>query len=184
MNTKWALSLSFLVGLGLLVSGCGSSASPMPADTQETTTVTVYFSRDGQEDCAAVAPLDRVVPASTDSATTTLEQLFAGPTESEMAEGYSSWFSAETASILLSLRIDGSTAYLNLKDIRPIIPGANSSCGSQMFFTQIETTLKNIVPVEKVLYAIEGDPVAFYEWIQIGCDPVLNNCDPAPFAAP
>lgn len=152
--------------------------------TQETMTVTVYFSQDGQEDCSAVEPIERVVPASTDTATAALNQLFAGPTEAERGKGYNSWFSDETASILLSLHLDGSKAYVNLKDIRPIIPGANSSCGSQMFFAQIEATLKNITPVDRVFYAIEGDPVAFYEWIQIGCDPALNNCDPAPFAAP
>jgi len=124
------------------------------------------------------------VSASSDVATAALNQLFAGPTEAEKAEGYQSWFSSETASILLSLRLDSGKAYLNMRDIRPSIPGANSSCGSQMFFAQIETTLKAVAPVEEVFYAIEGDPVTFYEWIQLGCDPVRNNCDPAPFAVP
>jgi spore germination protein GerM len=148
----------------------------------ETMTVTVYFSPDGQDDCAAVAPFERITPASEDIAGAALNQLFAGATEEERAQGYSSWFSGETASLLLSLRIDGNKAYLNLKDFRSIIPGANSSCGSQMFFAQIETTLKNAAPVESVFYAISGDPVAFYEWMQIGCDPELINCDAAPFA--
>lgn len=187
MNTKWGCLCAFVATIGLLSAGCGASATPVPTLTpapQETMTVTVFFSPDSQNDCAAVEPTERVVPASDNVATAALNALFAGPTEAERGQGYSSWFSAETTSILLSLRVIGSNAYVNLTDIRPIIPGASSSCGGQMFLAQVETTLKNAVAVERVFYAIEGDPVAFYEWIQLGCDPSLDNCDPTPFAVP
>lgn len=197
MHAKWAVILVYPAMFGLLASGCAATTptattmAPVPTETSpaasatpDVTTVTIYFSKDDQTDCSSVAPVERTVSAAADVPQAALNQLFAGPTEAEEAEGYSSWFSEETADILLSLRIENNTAYVNLQDIRPIIPGANSSCGSQAFFAQIETTLKNTAPVEQVFYAIEGDPEAFYEWMQLGCDPALNNCDPAPFATP
>ena len=33
----------------------------------------------------------------------------------------------------------------------------------------------------RVIYAIEGDPALFYEWMQLGCSEANDYCDRAPF---
>lgn len=195
MKTRHLIGSAAMIGLGLLSISCAVAATPIPVETSvpptpqptaapQTMTIILYFNWGDMSDCTATAPVERAVPLSADVAKTALEQLFSGPTEDERTAGHDSWFSAATADILISLRIDGDTAYLNLKDIRPIIPNAGTSCGSQMLLSQIEKTLQSNAPVVKVVYAIEGDPEAFYEWVQIGCDETINNCDPAPFANP
>jgi hypothetical protein len=46
----------------------------------------------------------------------------------------------------------------------------------------VRRTVQGVLPVERVLYAMEGDPAAFYEWLQVGCSAANDFCDPAPFA--
>ena len=110
-----------------------------------------------------------------------LNTLFAGPTEEEQAEGYTSMFSEETADILISARVQEGTAYVNLEDIRDIIPSANASCASQNFIASVEETIKHDRTITDVIFAINGDPETFYEWMQIGCTEETNFCDPTPF---
>jgi hypothetical protein len=53
---------------------------------------------------------------------------------------------------------------------------------AQIFFGQVENTLKQSPTVRKVFFAIEGDPSHFYDWIQIGeCPKELKNCDSSKF---
>jgi hypothetical protein len=47
--------------------------------------------------------------------------------------------------------------------------------------TVVETTLKQFPTVDKVIFAIDGKPVTFYEWMQIGCYEENNFCDETPF---
>jgi spore germination protein GerM len=108
-----------------------------------------------------------------------LEELFKGPTEEEKSQGYVSWFSDITKDILKSLKIENNTAYVNLEDIRQIIPNVSSSCGSAEFLAEVETTLKQFSGVDKVIIAINGKPSVFYEWI--GCAKENDFCDEAPF---
>ncbi len=160
----------------------------LASSSGETMTVTVYFGNDqlnpGQVDCGLVYPVTRTVPAMPSVAEVALAELFAGPTEAERQQGYTSWFSSETQSILKSLKIQDGTAYLNLADIRWVISGASTSCGSRAFLSQVEITLKAAVPVDRVIYAIEGDPAPFYEWMQFGCDENNDYCDKTPFVEP
>jgi hypothetical protein len=77
--------------------------------------------------------------------------------------------------------VQGNTAYVDLTDVRPLMPSANTSCGQQTFFAEVETTLRRVRPVERVIYAIEGDPAPFYEWMQLGCSAANDYCERAPF---
>ncbi|MGI5827433.1 MAG: GerMN domain-containing protein [Patescibacteria group bacterium] len=148
-------------------------------------TVVVYFnnSRRNQEptECGIVFGTERIVPGTEDTIKAALEQLFMGPTQSEKEQGYTSFFSDKTRGILQSVRVEGRTAYVDLKDIRNIIPNASTSCGSQEFLAQVGETIKHYRTVDKVIYAINGDPETFYEWIQLGCSEENNNCDSTPF---
>lgn len=131
--------------------------------------------------CQIVYGTHRSLSHQADMATTALHELFKGPTSQEKELGYSSVFYEKTADLLLNLTIKKQTAYLNLKDFRDALPHLPASCQSQEFFAEISETLKACCSVEKVLYALEGDPKTFYEWMQIGCHEENNRCDPSPF---
>lgn len=163
----------------------GLSANQPPEE--DTSSVIVYFNNSrragGNNDCEVVYGVERTVSSSDQNIYhTALEQLFRGPTNAEKAQGYSSFFSSKTGHILKSVKIVNSAAYVNLADIRSIIPNASSSCGSAQLLSQIEETLKHDRKVSKVIIAINGDPQTFYDWIQIGCSPENNNCDQTHFS--
>jgi spore germination protein GerM len=146
------------------------------------TEVVIYFNNErragkNSNDCHLVYGVERSVPKTSQIAKRTLQELFAGPTELEKKQGYTSFFSEQTKDILISVEISERIAYVDFKDIRNIIPNASSSCGSAQFFAEIEETLKQFRTIDSVMYAINGDPEPFYEWMQIGCTQDNNYCD-------
>ena len=155
---------------------------------QETMTVKVYFGNinlnPNMQDCSKVHLVERTIPKTLGVAKTALEELFKGPSEEEKAQGYVSWFSEETKDILKGVKIENSTAYVDLDDIRQIIPNVSTSCGSAEFLAEVETTLKQFPAVNKVIIAIDAKPSTFYEWIQIGCAKENDFCDETPFKTP
>jgi hypothetical protein len=132
-------------------------------------------------DCAAVFPVERSAPEGDDVIPAAARSLLAGPTAEERDSGYTSFFSSETAGALRSVRVQNGTAYVDLADIRPIIPNASTSCGSAAFLSEIYSTLTQFPEIDRVILAIEGDPEPIYEWLQIGCAEENDNCDRGPF---
>ncbi len=203
------LRLGATVSLALLLSACATTppgstttASPpstatsaptqTPGGTPSVTSpatsmvVTLYFGNSvlnpGAIDCAKVYAVHRTVPAAADVLTATMRELLAGPTMSETAQGFLSWFSPATADTLISATRSGTTSYVNLTDLRTIIPNASSSCGSAALLAQLGMTAQQAGMTPRVLYAIKGQPKTFWEWLQMGCDESNDTCDPAPFA--
>lgn len=174
-----------LFWLGSACTSSGVASGGAAAGPSSTITLTVHFGNTemnpGLLDCSQVYPVERVVPAAPDTAEAALLQLFAGPTENEMAEGYVSTFSTATRSILKSLKIEENTAYVNLVDVRPMLTSVSSSCGSSAFFAEVENTLRGVAPVTRVIFAIDGEPETFYEWVQLGCSAENDYCDSSPF---
>ncbi len=96
-----------------------------------------------------------------------LEALLAGPTPAEQAQGYGGWFSAATAGMLRSVRLDAGTAYVDLDAaLATTIPNASTSCGSGGLLAQLDQTVLQFPTVAHVRYSFEGDEAAFYEWLQ------------------
>ena len=93
-----------------------------------------------------------------------LQELFAGPTESEVTQGYVSPFSEATAGMVMGIRVEGRTAYVDVADVLPAML-ADGDCIREAFLTEVEATLKEVLPVEWVVYSIEGDPQAFCQWV-------------------
>ena len=155
---------------------------------EEVTAFSVYFHNAGlsanAESCDRVFPLVRTVPATRGVAQAALNSLFAGPTLTEQEQGYYSPFNDQTREILKNIRIVRQTAYVDLHDIRPILPGTSSSCGSAEFFAEVKATLTQFPLVKRIVFAIEGKPREFYEWIQAECDRSNDYCDSRPFALP
>lgn len=186
----WLIAAISGVALVWLVGACSPAVvapGEAAAEPSGTSVLTLYFGNTemnpGILDCSKVYPVERVVPSAPDTAEAALLQLFAGPTETELTEGYVSTFSAATRSILKSVQIRGVTAYVNLVDVRPILSSVSSSCGSSAFFAEVENTLRGVSPVTRVLYAIDGEPAVFYEWVQLGCSADNDYCDSSPFVA-
>lgn len=132
-------------------------------------------------DCDVVHPVSRQVPNATDVPFSALQKLFVGPSDIEINEGYTSFFSDKTANAIRTLTVQDGTAYVNLRDIRQIIPNASSSCGSASLLASIESTLFQFDHIDRVIIAIEGSTQTFYDWIQVGCSEENNNCDDGPF---
>ena len=142
-------------------------------------TYDVYFSKGG-EDCSRVYPLERELKEGEEPISTALINLFFGPREAEKEAGYSSFFSKDTDYILHSVKVRKGMAYVDIKDIRSIVPNASSSCGSAQLLAQIRETLQQFSEINDFRVAIDGDPAPFYEWLQIGCADDL--CAKVPFA--
>jgi spore germination protein GerM len=191
---KRFVCLYLLIVLTMFLFACGSSGRQETAEsvgTQggtevfEDTLVQIYFHNsrlDSGQSCDKVFPVTRQIEPNRNRAQAALEQLFKGPTQSEQSEGYSSFFSQQTAGILKGFKVVDTTAYINLSDMRAIIPNASTSCGRQGFLAEVETTLKDNLPdLEQIIYAINGDPRTFYDWMQVGCGEFNDNCNPQPF---
>lgn len=144
---------------------------------EEKPEVKIYFSNSNMsEECDETFPVIREVESK--NIENALNALFAGPTQKELDSGFSSWFFEETKDILNRVEIrEDNVVRLDIKDVRDVISGANSSCGSAQFFSSIENTLKEFNQNYKVIISINEDVEAFYEWMQIGCTQENNYCD-------
>lgn len=157
------------------------------AQKQETMTIKVYFgdSNDNPniEDCSKVKAVTRTIPKTKAVARAALNELFKGPTKEEKEAGLFSWFSEDSKHILKNITIKNGNAYINFdRWVQENLGGATSSCGGANFISEIETTLKQFPTVKQVFYAIEKDPLEFYEWMQYGeCPEELKNCDNSNF---
>jgi spore germination protein GerM len=130
------------------------------------------------EDCGKVFVVTRSVAKTKAVAKSALEELFKGVTDIEKTKKYESIFSTESASILNSLNIRNGAAYVNFSsNIQTSVSNASANCARDMFFAQIENTLKQFPNIKKVFYGIEGKPTDFYDWIGIGeCPKELRKC--------
>lgn len=188
-----AASVGVVIGLALAFLFMQDTAPTYPEPHAEVRTL--FYSNidlDPIGACDVVFPVERTVSfASAEEAgnakrraKAVLTHLFTGPTAEEVHQGFSSFFSSDTANLMRSVHIAGSgerTAYIDLHDLRHALAGANSSCGSLSFFAQVEHTMRATVGVAQIRYAFEGDPEMFYDWMQIGCDATTDLCDPGPF---
>lgn len=141
----------------------------------------VYFNNykmTKNDGCGSVFPVKRSVLKSKFSIELVLQSLFLGPTLEEKERGYSSYFSEKTKNVLRDVQIDSETSllYIDLKDLRRIIPGVSSSCGSAEFLSQVDHTLKQFSDYDRVIFAINGDSKLFYQWINEPCDKHNDNC--------
>ncbi len=161
--------LSTLTLTALLTSGCAESGDD-PGIGESADSVTVVFTRDERP-----VPVRRPVPQSSTGLEVALERLLEGPTEEEESRGIGSWFSAETAGALSSVSVDPSgRAVVDLRDLRPFIPGASSSTGSTLLLQELNGTVFQFPEIRSVEYRMEGSCELFWEWLQYGCQIVTR----------
>lgn len=168
----------WLAALLSMQTACGAEPAP-------TLRLQVWFSNDrlnpNPMDCKAVFPVEREVPKTLAVADASLRALFAGPTPAEAAAGYRSVFSAESAGLLKRVQIQGGTAYVDMHDPGQQLSGATASCGAAEFQAQVSRTLQQFPSIGRVVYAFDGQPRAFYSWMNESCGPANDDCDARPF---
>jgi hypothetical protein len=128
--------------------------------------VQLYLTSDERGDIQDVFPVERTVPTP-DVLQGALEELLAGPTAEEEAEGYTSTFSDETAGMLNSADIEDGIALVDFDaDLRDALPNAGTSTGSLVLFGQLDGTVTQFATVDEAIYSLDGDVDAFYLWLQ------------------
>lgn len=181
---RWLLACVLACLLGLASAPAVMAADERPAAGM--LSLQVWFSNDRLNpdtmDCRAVFPVERRVPMTRGVAAATLRALFAGPTPDEAAAGYRSVFSPASSALLKSLHIRNGTAYVDLHDLGEVLSGATSSCGASEFQAQVSRSLKRYRGITRVIYAFEGKPRSFYEWMNEACRPANDHCDARPFS--
>lgn len=145
-------------------SPASSAAPAAPPAESASARVLVYLVGDVSIDCVAKWAVERAVAARTPAAA--LRALLAGPTADELAGGYSSWFSAATADALVAVTVTDGIARVSFRNLRPIIPNASSSCGSEALLSALDATLRQFPEIRYTRYSFLGDEAAFYEWLQ------------------
>lgn len=153
-----------LLLITILLVSCQSPVKSIPDSAFAE--VKIYFNKDSN-DCGSVEAVSRKIPNMENIEGITLGLLFEGPNEDESKAGYFSLFSDITKDILLSFHIVDRKAYLDLTDIRLLIPNASSSCGSAELLGEMDATIKQFGTVDQTLYAINGSSQDFYEWLQM-----------------
>ena len=162
----------------------GGEVTAGPKVTPQKVKVNVYFGNSklnpNSLDCQKVFPVQREVFQGNE-VIGAIDQLFSGPTADELKQGYTSFFSTKTKNINQGTFVKNGILYINLSDIRKIIPNVNTSCGIAHFFAEVGSTVTQFPGIKDIVYAIESNPKTFYDWMQIGCAPGANYCDATPF---
>lgn len=145
------------------------------------TAVPIFLSSGG---CESTEMVQRAVPAAVPAARAALEELFSGTTPREEQQGLAA-FGSPDEPLLRAVRVDAGTAYVDLTRVFLGMNNVSTSCGSGIFISAVENTLARVAAADQVRFAIEGDPAAFYDYMQFGCPrPAApgDRCDAEPFA--
>jgi hypothetical protein len=146
-----------------------SGGTPTDSAVSEPVTVDVYFNTGDGSDCSEVSAFPRTVGPTDDLITITLAELVAGPTAAEEEAGASSFFSADTASVLQRVALTDGLLVVDFIDMSGLIPNAGTSCGSAALLAELNNTVFQFDEVERVRYLLEGSCDDFGNWLQTEC---------------
>jgi len=132
--------------------------------------VNVYFGQLGKVSCDAVFPVLRAVQPP-QVLVGAMNALLSGPTPSEQAAGYASFFSSRTAGMLNWAHVSNGVARIDFADFSTIIPNASSSCGGAALLASLDTTAEQFASVNSAVYSFNGNVRAFYLWLQLAPPP-------------
>ena len=147
--------------LASLVFACNdNSVNPGLDDS-----VSVFFTRNG-----APQAVQRVVPDTHDPLPFALAELLEGPTNAEIADGFSSFFHDRTATGLGKVEIrPDSLAIIDFLDFSHLIPDAASATGSARLLGELNHTVFQFPSVKSVIYRFNGSCSAFWNWLSQSC---------------
>ena len=143
-----------------------TTTSTVPEGTE---TVSVFFSTGDGSDCSQVDEFERQIAVADDAIRGAFDVLVTGPTDGEQAAGASSFFSADTGRTVRSATLQDGLLVVDFEDLRPLMPNASTSCGSEALLAQLNATAFGFSEVVSVRYEISGDCDAFANWLQREC---------------
>jgi len=153
-----------------------SPTLPEPTPSTDQIIVSLYFDNilfnPNAQDCTTVFLVKRAIPKTNVPVRASLDQLFLGPTETEMSFGYRSIFSEKTKNILKSVNVKDRIAYLDFDKaglLEAVKAGANSSCGGAQFRNSIHKTLSAFVGIETVSsdnFTLNGSHASYINLMQ------------------
>lgn len=127
------------------------------SQTAEAMVVKVFFGNSALDpetmDCGNVFGAERTIPKTQASARAALEELFAGPTRAEMAEGY--FTSINSGVTIQRLVIENKIARADLSP--RLDEDMGGSCRVTAIRSQIAETLKQFPTVDDVVISIDGE---------------------------
>ena len=98
-----------------------------------------------------------------------LETRLAGP----RSPNDTTWFSEATRHALRDVQVDSAgNAIVDFHDLRPLIPNASSSAGSQILLDDLNEVVFGFPAIRSVEYRMDGSCDLFWEWLQYGCQRV------------
>lgn len=153
----------------------------VPPTGTTTEAVEVHFGVAGwgaDEECAATAPVLREVPADgsvEDKVFLAVEQLLAGPTSSEHAEGLWSFFGPDTKDALIRVDVDHGRAHVDLDAAIATLNNASTSCGSAALLSSLTRTITQFDGVDSAVFYLAGDAAAFYDWLGMVTPPEAHS---------
>ena len=107
---------------------------------------------------------------------TALNALVAGPTPSEQSEGITSWFSADTAGMVVDVTLADGVAVVDfdgrLDDT--IESNVTTSAGSEALLAELDATVFQFATVTSVEYRLGGSCDAFWQWLERTCHQVTR----------
>lgn len=109
--------------------------------------------------CQTVYPVSRQIPFTQSVATAAMNQLIAGPTQSEQSQGFLT--SIPSSSLVNSLTINQGTAFI---DVSSSFYSAGGSCGIASVTSSIKDTLLQFPTVNNVEITVDG--IIFSDYAQ------------------
>ncbi len=113
-------------------------------------------------------PITRAVTEDPSTMAATLRALLAGPTEGELSNGYSSFFSSESAGALNVLALDEGRLRVDFNDAI-LVNNASTSTGSMFFMAELQANLFQFSEVDLIEFQLNGSCDAFFGWLQGEC---------------
>lgn len=149
-------------------AACHVRTSSAPPNT---TTVQVYFTCNNES-----LAVPRYVPNTSDTSRllrAALDALVAGPTKAEQAAGFSSFFSAGSATIINDVTMpEPTSAVVDVSGAARAIPNASTSNGGRTIMSQLSRTLFQFPEIETVTFQMDGSCDAFWHWLGSTCQQV------------
>jgi hypothetical protein len=174
----------------LVLVACGDGGPPPPEfpglegppePTELTVALEVTFTRD---EAPVRVPRTVVIALDGDSISdeavllrAALDALAAGPTEEEVSQGISSFFSGETSDLFREVSLVGDSAVVDVGNLAAAIPNASSSTGSFLFLSELNGTVFGLPGIARVEYRMEGSCEAFWNFLQQSCQQVRRPAD-------
>ncbi len=175
---QWILVITLMLSGALLIYiGYFDKVLFAKVPSKNSNQLVLYFHKTtlGSTVCNNLYPTYRTINPTEKTVQNIVSIVTQGTTTQEKRQGYTSLYSHETQSIVKSISQNEDTVYIDLFDVREIFP-KDTDCLREGILQPIQKTLQANLGINKVIFSIDGDSKAFYNWIDVGCNLINNDC--------